>query len=81
MPMSATEIEQLICAGLPDAKVVIEDLRGDGDHYSALVVSPSFNGLSRVRRHQAVYDALGGKMGGELHALMLKTLTPEEDSV
>lgn len=79
MPMSAAEIEALIRTGLPDAKVVIEDLRGDGDHYSALVVSPSFIGLSRVRRHQAVYDALGGKMGGDLHALMLKTLTPEEE--
>lgn len=81
MPMSAAEIEALIRSGLPDAKVVIEDLRGDGDHYSALVVSPSFTGLSRVRRHQAVYDALGGKMGGDLHALMLKTLTPEEEVV
>ncbi|MEO0034446.1 MAG: hypothetical protein RLZZ501_469 [Pseudomonadota bacterium] len=78
MPMPAAEIEALIRAALPEADVTIEDLRGDGDHYAARVVSPRFAGLSPVRRHQAVYAALGDKMGGELHALALKTLTPEE---
>ncbi len=78
MAMTAAEIERLILDALPDATVTIDDLRGDGDHYSARVVSPRFAGLSAVRRHQLVYQALGGRMGGELHALMLKTLTPDE---
>lgn len=78
MGMSAQEIERLIRGGIPDAKVTITDLAGDGDHYSALVVSRSFAGLSRVQQHQKVYSALGGRMGGELHALQLKTAAPEE---
>ncbi len=77
MAMEANEIEALIKAGLPDAVVVIEDLRGDGDHYSALVVSEAFRGKSRVQQHQIVYAALQGKMGGDLHALALQTTTPE----
>ena len=76
MPMAADEIEALIVAGLPDARVEITDLAGDGDHYAARVVSESFRGLSRVRQHQAVYAALGGRMGGVLHALELTTATP-----
>jgi len=78
MPMPAAEIEQLIRDSIPDAKVTITDLAGDGDHYSAKVVSESFRGMPRVRQHQKVYSALGGRMGGELHALQLMTAAPEE---
>ncbi|WP_028879319.1 BolA family protein [Terasakiella pusilla] len=77
MAMEAHEIEKLIKDGLPDAEVRIEDLRGDGDHYAAYVVSKSFEGKSRVQQHQMVYNALQGKMGGELHALALQTSIPE----
>jgi stress-induced morphogen len=77
MAMAATEIEELIRAGIPDARVEITDLAGDGDHYSARVVSESFRGLPRVRQHQRVYEALGGRMGGLLHALQLSTATPD----
>ena len=75
--MAAEEIEELIRAGIPDARVEITDLRGDGDHYAARVVSESFRGMPRVRQHQRVYDALGGRMGGVLHALQLTTATPD----
>jgi stress-induced morphogen len=78
MAMDAGDIERLIKEGIPDAQVTIEDLRGDGDHYAALVVSPSFKGMTRVRQHQMVYAALQGRMGGELHALALQTAVPEE---
>ncbi len=78
--MAASEIEALILAAMPDAAVTIRDLKGDGDHYSARVVSASFAGISRVRQHQAVYAALGGRMGGELHALQLETAVPSGDS-
>jgi stress-induced morphogen len=77
MPMAASEIENLIKAALPDAEVRIDDLRGDGDHYLAHVVSAAFAGKTRVQQHQMVYDALQGRMGGELHALALQTATPE----
>jgi stress-induced morphogen len=73
MPMPAQEIEALIKAAFPDAVVEITDLAGDGDHYAAKVSSAAFAGLSRVKQHQAVYTALGGRMGGELHALQLTT--------
>jgi stress-induced morphogen len=76
MAMPANEIEALIKAALPDATVTIDDLAGDGDHYSATVVSEQFRGLSRVRQHQIVYAALRGRMGGELHALALQTSAP-----
>jgi stress-induced morphogen len=79
MPMAAEEIEALIRAELPDAVVEIRDLAGDGDHYAARVVSASFAGMSRVRQHQLVYRALGGRMGGELHALQLETAVPSGD--
>jgi stress-induced morphogen len=78
MAMDAATIEQLIRAGLPDAQVTIEDLRGDGDHYAAHVVSPAFKGKSRVQQHQMVYQALRGRMGNELHALALQTSAPED---
>ena len=77
MAMRADEIETLIRAGIPDATIVITDLAGDGDHYAARVTSSTFRGLPRVRQHQAVYAALGGRMGGELHALQLTTALPE----
>ena len=76
MPMNAGDIERLIKEGLPDAQVKIEDLRGDGDHYAAHVVSSAFKGKSRVQQHQMVYQALKGRMGGELHALALQTSAP-----
>ena len=79
MPMAAREIEALICAAIPGAEVSIRDLKGDGDHYAARVASASFAGMSRVRQHQAVYAALGGRMGGELHALQLETVVPSGD--
>lgn len=77
MPMAALEIETLIRAGIPDAEVEITDLAGDGDHYAARVTSESFRGLPLRKQHQAVYAALGGRMGGALHALQLKTGIPE----
>jgi stress-induced morphogen len=76
--MDASEIEVLIKEALPDAKVVIEDLRGDGDHYAATVVSAAFKGKSRVQQHQLVYEALKGNMGTGLHALALQTSAPED---
>jgi stress-induced morphogen len=77
MPMNAGEIETLIKAALPDAKITIRDLAGDGDHYAAEVVSETFRGKSRVQQHKLVYDALAGNMGGALHALALQTSIPE----
>ena len=73
MAMEAAEIERLIREALPDARIEIRDLAGDGDHYAATVVSPSFKGKSRVQQHQIVYTALKGNMGGVLHALALQT--------
>jgi stress-induced morphogen len=77
MAMVAAEIEALIRAALPDARVTIEDLAGDGDHYAATVISDIFRGKSRVQQHQLVYAALRGRVGGELHALALQTSAPE----
>ena len=77
MPMTAGQLEQMIRTALPDAEVEITDLRGDGDHYAAHVVSKTFIGKTRVQQHQMVYKALGGRMGGELHALALQTSAPE----
>jgi stress-induced morphogen len=73
MAMDANEIERLIKAALPDAKIEIKDLAGDGDHFAAHVVSSAFAGKTRVQQHKMVYDALGGRMGGTLHALALTT--------
>ena len=73
MAMAAEDIEWLIREGIPDARVEITDLAGDGDHYAARVVSASFRGLPRIKQHQLVYGALGGRMGGALHALQLTT--------
>ena len=76
MAMPAAEIERLIRAAIPDADVEITDLAGDGDHYAARVTAESFRGLPRIKQHQAVYAALGGRMGGVLHALQLTTAIP-----
>ena len=73
MPMAAIEIERLIREAIPYAEITLRDLAGDGDHYAAKVVSASFAGMPRVKQHQRVYAALGGRMGGELHALQLET--------
>ena len=73
MPMPGDEIVAMIRAGIPDATVELTDLAGDDNHWAARVVSPSFAGLSRVKQHQAVYAALGDRMGGVLHALQLTT--------
>jgi stress-induced morphogen len=77
MPMIAGDIERLIKEALPDAKVTIRDLAGDGDHYAAEVISAAFKGKTRVQQHQMVYAALKGRMGGELHALALQTSAPQ----
>ena len=76
MAMAAAEIEALIQAALPDATVTITDLAGDGDHYAAHVVSSVFAGKTRIAQHKLVFAALGGRMGGELHALQLTTAVP-----
>jgi stress-induced morphogen len=77
MAMTASEIEALLKSAFPDARITIEDLAGDNDHFAATVVSEAFRGISRVRQHQLVYAALQGRMGGELHALALQTAAPE----
>jgi stress-induced morphogen len=79
MAMSAAEIETLIRAALPDARVSVEDLAGDGDHYAAQIISESFRGRTRIQQHQMVFQALGGRMGGALHALALKTSVPDQE--
>ena len=78
MAMDASEIERLIKEKLPDAKVKIDDLRGDGDHYAAYVASQAFVGKTRVQQHQMIYDSLQGRMGGELHALALHTSSSDD---
>ncbi|MGV8997822.1 MAG: BolA family protein [Parvibaculaceae bacterium] len=77
MAMTASDIESLIKAALPDAVIDIRDLAGDGDHYAANVISESFRGKTRVQQHQLVYNALKGGMGTELHALALQTSVPQ----
>ena len=73
MPLSKENLEKHIKDSIPDSIIIIEDLRGDGDHYSATVISKSFVGKTKIEQHKMVYDSLEGKMGNELHALMLKT--------
>ena len=74
MPMDAKEIERLIKARFPGAEIAIKELAGDGDHYAATVISAAFAGKSKIQQHQMVYGALGGRMGGVLHALKLTTM-------
>lgn len=78
MPMDANEIVRLIKAAIPDARVEIKDLAGDGDHYAAHVISAAFKGKTRVLQHKMVYEALEGRMGGVLHALALTTAAPKD---
>ncbi len=77
MTIDAAEIKRLIVEGLPDAEVKIEDLRGDGEHFVAYVISPSFEGKTRVQQHQAVYKILENHMGEKLHSLAIQTVVPE----
>lgn len=77
MPMPAAEIERTIREAFPDAQITVQDLAGDGDHYACEVVSETFRGMPRVRQHQMVYAAFGGRVGTELHALAVKTRAPE----
>ncbi len=76
MPMAPEDLEARLRAAFPGAEIKIDDLAGDGDHYKARIVSGAFAGLTRIKQHQLVYAALGGRMGGELHALALETATP-----
>ena len=78
MPMQANEIKDLILETFPDAKIKIDDLRGDGDHYAAQIIAEEFRGKTRVQQHQMVYNAMGGRMGKELHALALNTSAPKK---
>ena len=78
MAMTASEIEDLIIKAFPTAKVTIDDLRGDGDHYAAQIIAEEFRGKTRVQQHQMVYNAMGGRMGKELHALALNTSAPKD---
>ena len=73
MAMDLKEIEEYIKEALPDALVEIQDLAGDGNHYSAIITSSQFAGKSKIEQHKMVYDSLKGKMGNELHALAIKT--------
>jgi stress-induced morphogen len=76
MAMTEADITAMIVAAIPDAVVHITDLAGDGDHYAATVTAESFRGTTRIAQQRRVYDALGGRMGGVLHALQLKTGVP-----
>lgn len=76
MPMDASEIETRITTAFPDAKVIMVDLAGDGDHWAARVTSAAFIGKSRIQQHKMVYAAIGEQMGGDLHALALQTFLP-----
>lgn len=78
MSMTSNEIEELILKSFPNAKITIDDLRGDGDHYAARVVTEEFRGKSRVQQHQMIYNAMGGRVGKELHALALNTSAPKD---
>ena len=78
MAMSVNEIEKLILKTFPNAKITIDDLRGDGDHYAAQIITEEFRGKTRVQQHQMIYSAMEGKMGKELHALALNTSAPKD---
>ena len=78
MAMTVEALETCLRDAFPDAQIEIRDLAGDGDHYSAKIVSAAFQGLSRVRQHQKVYAALEGRMGVELHALALETSAADQ---
>ena len=73
MPIPVEEIKELIKEAIPDASIEIKDLMGDNNHYSAVIKSKMFNGLSKIDQHKLVYKSLKGKMGNELHALSITT--------
>ncbi len=73
MAMNLKEIESLIREAMPDATIEIQDLAGDGNHYSATITSSEFSGKTKIEQHKMVYSSLKGKMGNELHALAIKT--------
>lgn len=77
MAMLADEIKELIMSAIPGCEVVLKDLAGDNDHFAAYVTSEAFQGKSRIQQHQMVYQALGGKMGNQLHALSIHTIVPQ----
>ena len=77
MALTASEIKEMILKILPDAKVQVQDMRGDGSQFAANVISKKFIGKNRVQQHQMVYKAMKGKVGAELHALSLQTSAPE----
>jgi stress-induced morphogen len=74
----ADQLKARIEAALPGAEVQVEDLTGGGDHFRAEIVSPQFEGLSRIEQHQLVYGVFGDEVGGAIHALSIKTSTPGE---
>lgn len=78
MPLESSILKKMIIDAFPDASVNIVDLAGDNDHWSAEIISEDFRGKSRIQQHKMVYSALQGKMGGELHALQLKTSAPKD---
>ncbi len=78
MAIKFEELQSILESYFPDSTIYLEDMLGDEDHYGVTIESASFNGMSKVKRHQEVYKALGNKMGNELHALSIKTITPEE---
>ena len=76
MPVAKDDLQRMLEESFPGAQVRIDDLAGDGDHYRAVIVAEAFRGKTRIQQHQMVYAALGGRMGGELHALALTTSAP-----
>ena len=74
MALKIEEIKSLIKESIPDAEIIIKDLAGDENHYSATIKSKVFSGKSKIEQHKLVYKALKGKMGNELHALALNTM-------
>lgn len=77
MPLEQNQLRNMIHEAFPDAKITFKDLAGDNDHWAVEVVSAQFKGKSRIEQHRMVYAALGGRMGGELHALQVKTLASD----
>lgn len=80
MAMSRDEILSLLKQSFPQGKVVLQDYQGDRDHYALKIYAPEFQGLSRLQQHRLVYDALGPKMGNDLHALTIKTVTSPDQA-
>ena len=77
MALGPRDIKQLIQAGLPDAEITVSDLRGDGRHYTAHVVSAAFEGKSRIEQHKMVYQTVEDRFGDDLNALAIQTAVPE----